>query len=166
MSVQTKSIVKKSSITKIISSQYPRLNKESFLETSIEKTYVDTFLPINSYQNDNFIEFRLPASISVYTDLSQLILQFQLTPKKKVQDGDGWSQIQDTGTGDHFDILNFSSATIWKHITITMNGVQVVNDPMYTYSSYMKLLSTFPEHEISRIGKLYHIEHYKKNIPL
>ena len=54
MSAQTKSIVKNSSITKVISSQFPRLNKESFLETAIEKTYVDTFLPINNYDNDNF----------------------------------------------------------------------------------------------------------------
>ena len=85
MSAQTKSIVKNSSITKVISSQFPRLNKESFLETAIEKTYVDTFLPINSYDNDNFVEFRLPASISVYTDLSQLILQFHIIPKKKLK---------------------------------------------------------------------------------
>ena len=162
MSAQTKSIVKNSSITKVISSQFPRLNKESFLETAIEKTYVDTFLPINSYDNDNFVEFRLPASISVYTDLSQLILQFHIIPKKKIKVSETWSQMQDTVSGDHFDILNFSSTTIWKHMTITMNGVQIVNDPMHTYSSYIKLLSTFPEHEISKIGKLYHIENYKK----
>lgn len=95
MSAQTKSIVKNSSITKVISSQFPRLNKESFLETAIEKTYVDTFLPINNYDNDNFVEFRLPASISVYTDLSQLILQFHIIPKKKIKVGENWSQLQD-----------------------------------------------------------------------
>ena len=83
MSAQTASIVKNSSISKVISSQFPRLNKEIFLETAIEKTYVDTFLPVNNYDNDNFLEFRIPASVGIFTDLSQLILQFHLLPKKK-----------------------------------------------------------------------------------
>ena len=47
MSAQTALIVKKSSITRLVSSQFPRLNKEIFLETSVEKSYVDSFLPIN-----------------------------------------------------------------------------------------------------------------------
>ena len=48
MSAQTASLVKNSSITKLVSSQFPRLNKEIFLETAVEKSYVDTFLPINN----------------------------------------------------------------------------------------------------------------------
>ena len=87
MSAQTASIVKNSSITKVISSQFPRLNKEIFLETALEKSYVDTYLPINNYENDNFLEFRIPASIGIFTDLSQLILQFHLAPKKKMKLG-------------------------------------------------------------------------------
>ena len=161
MSAQTASIVKNSSISKVISSQFPRLNKEIFLETAIEKTYVDTFLPVNNYDNDNFLEFRIPASVGIFTDLSQLILQFHLLPKKREKEGETWSQMKDTVSGDHFDLVNASSSTIYKHLSITMNGVQVVNDPMYTYSSYIKLLSTFPQQELSKIGHLYHIEHYK-----
>ena len=90
MSAQTASLVKNSSITKLVSSQFPRLNKEIFLETAVEKSYVDTFLPINNFDNDNFLEFRIPASVGIFTDLSQLILQFHLMPKKglkKVEHG-------------------------------------------------------------------------------
>ena len=42
-----------------------------------------------------------------------------------------------------------------------MNNIQIVNDPLYSYSSYIKLLSTFPQQEIDKIGHLYHIEYYK-----
>ena len=161
MSAQTASLVKNSSITKLVSSQFPRLNKEIFLETAVEKSYVDTFLPINNFDNDNFLEFRIPASVGIFTDLSQLILQFHLMPKKRVKEGGTWSQLKDTESGDHFDVVNATSCTIFKHLSITMNSVQVVNDPMYTYSSYIKLLSKFPQQELSKISHLYHIEHYK-----
>ena len=163
MAAQTIPFIKNTSISKIISTHFPRINKESFLETSIQKVYTDTFLPINNYRNDGFIEFRLPASVGQFIDLSQIILQFKLEVQKRDKvDSSTWSPLKTTVSGDHYDIINFSAVTIFKHLNITMNGVQVVNDPLYTYSSYIKLLTTFPLEEIPKIGKLYNFSQYNK----
>ena len=69
-------------LSKIVSSYYPRIGKQNFIETSIEKTYTDTFLPVNNYENDNFCEFLLPGTIGIFTDLSQMLLNFQIQIKK------------------------------------------------------------------------------------
>ena len=72
-------------LSKIITSHYPRVNKQNFTETSIEKTYIDRYLPVNNYEQDGFAEFRIPATVGIFTDLSQLLLDFHILIKKKVQ---------------------------------------------------------------------------------
>ena len=65
-------------VNKTISSSFPRINKPHFLETSIDTTYTDTYFPINSWQNDKFIEFRIPRSGMTFIDLNNIHLQLQL----------------------------------------------------------------------------------------
>ena len=148
-------------LSKIVSSYYPRLSKQHFIETSIEKTYIDTYLPINNYENDNFIEFRIPATTAIFTDLSQMLLNFQIQIRKKIKEGSTWSAMKDLVSGDHIDIINGSSFSIFKHLSIRMNNVQIVNDVSYSYASYLKLLTKFSTDDLSKIGKLYHLELYE-----
>ena len=70
-------------VNKTVSNSFPRINKPHFLETSIESSYVDTFFPVNSWQSDRFIEFRIPKCAQTFIDLANLHLQFQLQVTKK-----------------------------------------------------------------------------------
>ena len=160
MSDQNIPIVK--NISKIISNNYPRVNKQHLIESSIHKNFIDSYYPINNYESDNFLQFRIPASVGIYSDLSQIYLQFTLKILvQKKQAENTWTEPTNTTSGDWFDICNASGYSLFKHLSISLNGTQVTNDTLHSYTSYIKLLTTFPLEDISKIANLYHLEHYK-----
>ena len=160
MSDQNVPIVKH--ISKIVSNNYPRVNKQHLIETSIQKSFTESYYPINNYESDNFLEFRIPASVGFFSDLSQIYLHFNLKALvQKKQSESTWTAPSTTTSGDWFDICNASGYTLFKHLSISLNGVQVINDPLNAYTSYFKLLTTFPLEDITKIGHLYHLEDYK-----
>ena len=149
-------------VNKTVSSFFPRINKSHYLETSIEHTYNDVYFPINSWQSDRFIEFRLPKTVGTFIDLANLHLQYQLQVYKKIASGGVWSGNTKTGSGDHYDLIQFTGQSCFKHLQIELNGVQITNEANYSLNSYIKLITQFPEQEINKIGKLYHVEKYDK----
>ena len=111
-------------ISKIVSNNYPRVNKHHLIETSIQKSFIESYYPINNYQADNFFEFRLPASVGVFADLSQIYLQFNLNILVQTKQADHvWTSPSRADTGDWFDICNATGYTIFKHLSISLNGV-------------------------------------------
>ena len=149
-------------VSKIISNNYPRINQQHLIESSIHKSFFETYHPINNYESDNFIEFRCPPSIGLYSDLSQIYLQFKLKILIERKQAEGvWTGYTDAKAGDWFDLVNLTGYSLFKHLSITLNGTECVNDALHAYTSYIKLLTTFPFEDISKIGHLYHLEHYK-----
>ena len=63
-------------MNKTISTRFAKIQNNYILESSIENTYRDRYFPVNSYDIDNFVEFRVPKSIGIFTDLSEIYLQF------------------------------------------------------------------------------------------
>ena len=151
-------------INKTISTRFPKIQNNYILESSIENTYRDRYFPVNSYDIDNFVEFRVPKSIGIFTDLSEIYLQFNFNVKKQVySDSDQWSSPVPTGSGDHYDVLNALGYTIFKHVILELNGVQCVNDTNYSLNSYIKLITNFSTEKYNKQGRLLHLQHYEKN---
>ena len=135
-------------VTKTVSNSFPRVNKPHFLETSIESTYVDTFFPINSWELDKFIEFRIPKSAQNFIDLSNIHIQFQLQIAKKTCDSNGvWSSNTKTGSGDHFDLINVTLYSIFKGLSIEINNVQLVNINNYSLNTSLRIITQFSTDE-------------------
>ena len=70
-------------VTKTVSNLFPRINQNHYLETSIEQIYDDVYYPINSWQSDKFIEFRIPKTVAAFIDLANLNIQFKLQAQKE-----------------------------------------------------------------------------------
>ena len=149
-------------VTKTVSNLFPRVNRTHFIESSLEHSWSDVYLPINNVDTDNFCEFRIPRSQGNLIDLSSLNLQFHFTVKKKIESAGIWSPFQKTSSGDHFEISNAIAFSLFKHLTIEFNGVQVTNESNYSLLSYIRLLTQFPVEEINKLGRLFHLEHYNK----
>ena len=148
-------------VNRTISSSFPRINKPHFLETSIDTTYTDTYFPINSWQNDKFIEFRIPRSGMTFIDLNNIHLQLQLQVFKKTCSSEGeWSGNVKTETGEHFDLVNATLYTIFKSLSIELNNIELVNISNYSLNSYLRLITQFSEQDINKVGRLIHIENY------
>ena len=149
-------------VSKIISTNYPRTNQQHIIESSIDKSFFETYHPINNYESDNFLEFRCPPSVGLYTDLSQIYLEFKLKILvERKQAVNIWTNHEKAKAGDWFDIVNLAGYSIFKHLSVSFNGTQIVNDPLHAYTSYIKLLTSFPFEDIGKAGRLYHLEHYK-----
>ena len=151
-------------VTKTVSSFFPRINQNHYLETSLEHTYDEIYYPINSWQSDRFIEFRIPKSVGTFIDLANINVQYELQAQVKVPSDGVYGSNRKAGGGDHFDLINFTGQCIFKHLTIDFNNVQVTNQVNYSLDAFIRLITQFPTEEISKIGKLYHIEKYEKII--
>ena len=107
-SIMTSNFYNLKNVNKTVSSYFPRLNQNHYLETSIEHTYEDIYYPINTWSSDRFIEFRIPKTVATFIDLANLNLQFKLQVNKKIYNAGVWSATEKTGSGDHFDIVNYT----------------------------------------------------------
>ena len=148
-------------VNKTVSNSFPRVNKPHFLETSIDSTYVDTFFPVNSWQSDKFIEFRIPKSAQTFIDLANIHLQLQLQVTKKTCSESGvWTGNVKTQSGDHFDLVNVTLYTIFKALSIELNNVEIVNITNYSLNTYLRLITQFSDQEFKKFGELIHFQNY------
>lgn len=148
-------------VNKTVSNSFPRINKPHFLETSIESSYVDTFFPVNSWQSDRFIEFRIPKCAQTFIDLANLHLQFQLQVTKKTCSEEGvWSPNTKTQSGDHFDLVNVTLYSIFKALSIELNNIELVNINNYSLNTYLRLITQFSDQEFKKFGELIHFQNY------
>ena len=157
-------ILNLNNVNKIITNRFPTINNNFILETSIEDSYYDKFFPINSYKSDNFIEFRIPKSVGIFTDLSELNLKFTINFFKRDTDVNRWSDVKKLTTGDHVDLVNISSYTIFKHCSLKLNQLQCENIDNYALNSYIKTITNFNRLDIETYGHFLHVENYEKII--
>ena len=141
-------------ISKTVSNLFPRVNKTHFIESSIHHTFIDEYMPINNVDTDRFIEFRIPRSVGNFIDLASIHLQFHLMVKKRTASANAWSAYSPTVFGDHFALSEGAAYSLFKHLSIDFNGVQVTNVPNYALDSYIRLLTQFPNEEVNKLGKL------------
>ena len=151
-------------ISKTVSNLFPRVNKTHFIESSIHHTFIDEYMPINNVDTDRFIEFRIPRSVGNFIDLASIHLQFHLSVKKRVADHGAWSAYAPTVFGDHFALSEGVAYSLFKHLSIDFNGVQVSNVSNYALDSYIRLITQFPNEEVDKLGKLLGISNPNKLI--
>ena len=151
-------------INRVITNRYPKLHNNYLLESSIDSIYWDKYYPVNNYKSDNFIEFRVPRTVAVFTDLSDINLQFDLQCGKITTTGTNWRPPSKTAYGDHYDIVQASAYSIFKHVSLEINSVQIINVDCFSLNNYIKLLTNYPKDQIKTIGPLIHLENYHKII--
>ena len=144
-------------VNKTVTSFFPRINRPHFVESSIERKYKDNYFPVNNWEQDGFIEFRVPKTNGVFIDLTKIFLQFHAETSKITGSAGQWSTKQATESGDHFDTVDALSYTLFKHLTIDFNGIQVVNESNYSLRSYIDLITEFPAEEVDKLGQLFHL---------
>ena len=118
--------------------------RNHFLDSSIDYSYNDVYTPIDNYSTDRFIEFRLPKYHGVFTDMSALYLKFNLNVKKLTTDGSAWSSKKKTESGDHYDLVQATAYSLFSHLSIELNGLQICNENNYALLSYNRLITQFP----------------------
>ena len=149
-------------VGKTITNFFPRINQTYLIESSIDHVYFDVYTPVNNYENDKFVEFRLPKIPYIFTDMSGIYLSFDADIKKRVKEDANWSPPKSTENGDHYDVSNAFAYTLFSQLSIQMNGIQVCNESNYALLSYIRLITQFPKDEIEKLGKLLHLEFYDK----
>lgn len=81
---------KNKNVNKIITDKFPKLNNQYIIESSIDSIYSEVFYPINEFKQDSYIEFRIPKSTGVYTELSSVYLKFHLNIFKQKSHNGAW----------------------------------------------------------------------------
>ena len=157
-------IINPKNINRVITSRFPKLNNHFLLESSVDSIYWDRYYAVNSYKSDNFLEFRIPKTVGVLTDLSDIHLQFELKVEKIASSGSVWQAPAKTTSGDHYDLINASGYSIYKHVSLEFNSVQVQNIDNFSLNNYIKLITNYPKDQIKTIGPLIHIEDYENII--
>jgi len=118
-----------------VSDMFPRSNRLHMIESGIEERSEVDVLPFNAGINgsvtDNYAEFRWPAGQNCYVDLSRLVLEIKGSLRK--EDGTLLSE------GDHAVLCNSAMHSLIKSVTVYFNGQQVEQNPLYNFSSYVRL---------------------------
>ena len=111
-----------------ITESYPNVNKQRVVESSINSKETIDFLPTNMGVNqsisDKYLEFRMNGITGTFLDLSSIILELDLKPKKS-EDG---SNLQET---DSIGLVNGLSNTLFKCVTVFLKDKMVESNPFF-----------------------------------
>ena len=132
-----------------ISESYPNVNRKRLVETSINSKERVDFMPtnvgVNQVLNDRYIEFRVNGVMGSFIDLSSLVLQLNVTFK-----GEDGNPVH---ADRHFGVVNGICNTLFKSVSVYMNEKVVESNPLYNYTSYIKLLKNMNPNIIDTLGK-------------
>ena len=130
---------------------FPNVNKKRIVETAINSRERIDIMPtgLSSLSNDKHIEFRIKGSEGVLLDMSSLSIELQVTFEK-----DGGFKDDD----EPFTIVNGFSNTLFKSVNVFLNEKIVESNPMYNYTSYIKMLQTFPISTLTSLGACGHLK--------
>ena len=138
-----------SSYTAGISESYPNVNRQRIVESSINSKERIDYLPINMgidrRLNDKYLEFRINGSIGSFIDLSSLVLEMNV----KFTKNDGTPLADELNLG----VVNGFSNTIFKSASVFINDKMVESNPLFNYTSYIKMLKTINSDNIATLGK-------------
>ena len=139
-----------STFTAGISESYPNVNRQRVVESSINSKERIDFLPVNmgvnSILSDRYLEFRINGTIGSFLDLSSLLLEMNVKPVVSATNADLAADL-------NVALVNGMGNTLFKNITVFINEKMVESNPLYNYTSYIKLLKSMNKENIGTIGK-------------
>ena len=139
-----------SSYTAGISESYPNVNRQRVVESSINSKERVDFLPVNIGINhvlsDKYIEFRINGVVGSFIDLSSLLLELNVKPVNSTTGADLDDDVK-------LALVNGLANTLFKSVTVFINEKMVESNPIYNYTSYVKLLKSMNSDNIHTIGK-------------
>ena len=138
-----------STYTAGISESYPNVNRQRVVESSINsKERIDIYpinMGINQNINDKYLEFRINQSTGSFIDLSSLVLEMNINITKADN-----TPLEDTV---NLNLINGVSNTLFKTATVFINDKMVESNPLFNYTSYIKMLKTINNDNLSSLGK-------------
>ena len=131
--------------------EFPKITKGRAIESSIASRYVTDILPVNLSSNlritDKYLEFRIEGVRGAFIDLSKLILELKLSLSKT----DGQTKL---GDDDHFSFINGIGNTLFKSVQVYIGDQVCESNPLYSYWSYIKMLTSFSPDSMETLGQL------------
>ena len=131
--------------------EFPKITKGRAIESSIASRYVTDILPVNLSSNmritDQYLEFRIEGVRGAFIDLSKLILEIKLSLSKS---GDQTK----LGDDDHFSFVNGIGNTLFKAVQVYVGDQVCESNPLYSYWSYIKMLTSFSPDSMETLGAL------------
>ena len=138
-----------SSYTVGITESYPNVNRQWIVESSINSKERIDFLPVNTGINhkvtDKYLEFRIPGTVGAFVDLASLLIEMNLN----ISMSDGSDLPDDLNIG----IVNGISNTLFKSISVFINDKMVESNPLFNYTSYLKMLTNVNRDNVNSFGK-------------
>ena len=138
-----------SSYTVGITESYPNVNRQRIVESSINSKERLDVLPVNMGINhrltDRYLEFRVPGTIGSFIDLASLLIEMKL----EIRNNDGTNLADDLNIG----IVNGISNTLFKSISVFINDKMIESNPIFNYTSYLKMLTNINSDNINSFGK-------------
>ena len=138
-----------SSYTVGITESYPNVNRQRIVESSINSKERIDFLPVNMGLNhkvtDKYLEFRIPGTVGAFVDLASLLIEMNLN----ITMSDGSDLAADLNIG----IVNGISNTLFKSISVFINDKMVESNPLFNYTSYLKMLTNVNRDNVNSFGK-------------
>ena len=138
-----------SSYTVGITESYPNVNRQRIVESSINSKERLDVLPVNMGINhrltDRYLEFRVPGTIGSFIDLASLLIEMKL----EIRNNDGSNIANDLNIG----IANGISNTLFKSISVFINDKMIESNPIFNYTSYLKMLTNINSDNINSFGK-------------
>ena len=138
-----------SSYTVGITESYPNVNRQRIVESSINSKEKVDVLPVNMGINhrltDRYLEFRVPGTIGSFIDLASLLIEMKL----EITNNDGSALAADLNIG----VVNGISNTLFKSISVFINDKMIESNPVFNYTSYLKMLMNINRDNIDSFGK-------------
>ena len=132
-----------------ITESYPNVNRQRIVESSINSKERVDILPVNMGINhsltDRYLEFRIPGTVGSFVDLTSLLLEMNLC----LTLNDGNVIPNDLNVG----LVNGISNTLFKAISVFINDKLVESNPLFNYTSYLKMLTNINRDNIHTFGK-------------
>ena len=137
-----------STYTAGVSESYPNVNRQRIIEASINSKEKIDVMPVNVGVNqvlsDRYLEFRINGVVGSFLDLSSLNLELGLNFTQP----NGNPLANDTTLA----LANGIGNTLFKSASVYINEKIVESNPLFNYTSYIKLLKEFDTHRLQSLG--------------
>ena len=138
-----------STYTAGITESYPNVNRQRVVESSINSKEKVDYLPINTGVNnsltDKYLEFRINGTVGTFIDLSSMVLESKIS----LMNQDGSNLADDL----HVGMANGLSNTLFKSISVFINDKLIESNPVFNYTSYLKMLLSINSDNLNNFGK-------------
>ena len=132
-----------------ISESYPNVNRQRIVESSINSKERVDILPVNMGINhrltDRYLEFRIPGTVGTFIDLASLLVEMKIELRNR-----NGEQI---GDDVNIGVVNGISNSLFKSISVFINDKMIESNPVFNYTSYLKMLMNINYDNINTFGK-------------